>query len=652
MANIVINEISDNYTYNIGVNSYATVALPITASWGPAVLDPASVGATVDATGFGTVLDTQKWHHFPATPQGLDSFVATYRGASSNFKLNKDYSYQMAVTLLTAGYDVLVCRVSSGTPSDKFYTVVAGTTEPAAPAKGFTITAKYVGSFGDNINVKLQKKGIYANGAERKYWNAIISVQSSTGGYVAVENLNFVIDEPTAWDLPDYISVLSELESNFVIIANGAYNQSTVVTGSTIDDTTTPTEAVAKVLADGSNLAGGADEYALPTSETLATYKTSTIAMATARYADAYSTEMAAASEYIRKRSDYVNALTVAKATEFRSIKTMEFNYTAAFFAYSLLQDKLQYAPNRIISPGWDDENVKKFYATSDVDLVAPMHKAVLNAAYYGRCGAGLLDAPLSCTQSTIWNDSIATPGYAQKLSRLVAPNPLETNAPLYNTNIGLIVNWGTYKLVGMSKQVHVSPAFLALLIARAQILNQPVQYEWLLPTNKKHNLNIGKLDWEVKKSNLDKWQTIEGVSLNVIANIPSLGVIIWGNSTLMNVPPATYNALANLSTRYLMNAVENVIYIVGLGITFNYSNGEALSSFKVGVTPILDTMKYAGAIEGYKIVANTAVNSEDYVAYQTVVGQIYMQVNGVVNDIICDLVALPPNADLSQFGE
>ena len=652
MANIVINEISDNYTYNIGVNSYATVALPITASWGPAVLDPASVGATVDATGFGTVLDTQKWYHFPATPQGLDSFVATYRGASSNFKLNKDYSYQMAVTLLTAGYDVLVCRVSSGTASAKFYTVVAGTTEPAAPAKGFTITAKYVGSFGDNVNVKLQKKGIYANGAERKYWNAIISVQSSTGGYVAVENLNFVIDEPTEWDLPDYISVLSELESNFVIIANGAYNQSTIVTGSTIDDTITPASTEATALANGSNLVGGADEYALPTAADLDQYKTSTIAMGTARYAAAYSADVAPSIDYILKMTATVNALTVDKATLFRSIRTMEFNYTAAYFAYSLLQDKLQYAPNRIISPGWDDENVAKFNTAGTVDVVAPLHKAILNAAYYGRCGAGLLDAPLSCTQTTIWNDSIDSPGYAQKLSQLIAPNPLDTNAPLYNTNIGLFAPWGTYKLVGMSKQVHVSASFLALLIARAQILNQPVQYEWLLPTNKKHNLNIGKLDWEVKKSNLDKWQTIEGVSINVIANIPSLGVIVWGNSTLMNVPPATYNALANLSTRYLMNAVENVIYIVGLGITFNYSNGEALSSFKVGITPILDTMKYAGAIEGYKIVANTAVNSEDYVAYQTVVGQIYMQVNGVVNDIICDLVALPPNADLSQFGE
>ena len=330
----------------------------------------------------------------------------------------------------------------------------------------------------------------------------------------------------------------------------------------------------------------------------------------------------------------------------------MEFNYTAAYFAYSLLQDKLQYAPNRIISPGWDDQNVKQYDSSAYILDVSPLHKAILNAAYYGRCGAGLLDAPLSCTQNTIWNDAVDNTGYAQALSRLTAPNPLETNAPLYNTNIGLYAPWGTYKLVGMSKQVHVSASFLALLIARAQILNQPVQYEWLLPTNKKHNLNIGKLDWDTKKSNLDKWQSIEGVSINVIANVPSLGIIIWGNSTLMDVPPATYNALANLSTRYLMNAVENVIYIVGLGITFNYSNSEALSSFKVGCTPILDTMKNAGAIEGYKIVANTAVNSEDYVAYQTIVGQIYLQVNGVVNDIICDLVALPPNADLSQFGE
>ena len=101
MANIVINEISDNYTYNIGNNAFATVALPITASWGPAFLDPTSVGLTEDNAGFTAELDNVKWTQFPATRQGLDAFVSAYRGPSSLYKAHKDYSYQTAITLLT-----------------------------------------------------------------------------------------------------------------------------------------------------------------------------------------------------------------------------------------------------------------------------------------------------------------------------------------------------------------------------------------------------------------------------------------------------------------------------------------------------------------------------------------------------------------------
>jgi hypothetical protein len=52
MANIVINEISDNYTYNVGDSSFATVALPITACWGPALLAPSSLGGTDNEAGF------------------------------------------------------------------------------------------------------------------------------------------------------------------------------------------------------------------------------------------------------------------------------------------------------------------------------------------------------------------------------------------------------------------------------------------------------------------------------------------------------------------------------------------------------------------------------------------------------------------------
>ena len=91
---------------------------------------------------------------------------------------------------------------------------------------------------------------------------------------------------------------------------------------------------------------------------------------------------------------------------------------------------------------------------------------------------------------------------------------------------------------------------------------------------------------------------------------------------------------------------------MVSLGITFTYNNKQALSAYVVGCSPILDTMRNVGAIEDYKIVANTAINGEDDVNAQTIVGQIYMKVYGVVNDIVTDLYALPPTADLSQFGE
>lgn len=650
MANIVINEISDNYTYNIGVNSFATVALPITASWGPAVLDPQSVTGTATTTSNGAAnfkksVANTKWLHFPATPQGLDNFLATFRGPSSTYKINKDYSYQMAITLLTAGYDVLVNRVCSGAPAGYSYVVVEATTDPQAVAKGFYVKAKYAGTFGNNVNVAFNRKTYNDGVADRSYWNVVVSVTDTVGNYTAVENFNFVISEPTTWDLPDWLDVLEDVDSKFIVVANG--NSSTLGTVADTDEPSSGASGTAKALAAGHKLEGGADERAAGTASADVTLAST---FATIRYTDAgnlVDQSLSISNLYITA----VGATPTTDLTRVHSTLATEFNYTAAYFAYAQLQDKLQYNPNRIIAPGWDDMNLLKIggdtvVATIGMWEVAPLQKAITLAAYYGRCGAGLLDIPLTCDVDTVQT-------YANKLSALTSPNPLENNAPLYNTNYALFAPWGRYKLVGMGKQVHVSPSFLALLIARAQILNQPIQYEWILPTNKKHNLNIGKLDWEVSKATLDSWQNIdEGVSLNVIADIPGLGINVWGNSTLFNVPPATYNALANLSTRYLMNAVENQAYIVSLGITYTYNNSEAVSSYVVGCSPILDTMKNVGAIEDYKIKANPDIDGNDHVNANTLIGKIYMKVFGVVNDIVTDLYALPPTADLSQFGE
>ena len=95
MANIQINEISQNYSYNIGSSSFCTVALPITASWGPALIDPKSANRDLK-----DLLESITWKKFPATQAGVESFISTFRGPAANYRIAKDYSYHTALTLL------------------------------------------------------------------------------------------------------------------------------------------------------------------------------------------------------------------------------------------------------------------------------------------------------------------------------------------------------------------------------------------------------------------------------------------------------------------------------------------------------------------------------------------------------------------------
>lgn len=695
MAQITINEISQNYTYNIGSNAFATVALPITAMWGPAYMEPTTMGVTKDE-----MLEMTTWNHFPATQSGLESFVATYRGPASNFRMYNDYSYQMAMTLLTAGYDVLVCRVCPGTLAQGKLIIDSGMNTPLA------VSAKYPGTFGNQIRVTLKKVTKKEYDSVKKkyvelpyYWNAIVYVCDSSGVQTAVENLIFVFDINNS---TDNIPHISEVESKFITFAydnitsdnqNPADDLSCYLAGGTdnINSVTSkvPTDAVKgtyngekkwftpiykepanwdTVYTDTVTFVGYADATNEPTFVTTSAgsqgkapefregvyynklevdvsneFSTELTKIAVIRYGDE------SANYVVQLKNAAANISDITKLTSFYH---MEWIYNAACDVYDLLKDKLNYNPQRIISPGWDDQDYLKLtgdYGT--VFQVSPIHQKILEVSYYSRCATGMIDIPRSCPRRLVYNDDVENPGYAQMLSRNEVPaGGNDVNAILFNTHCALFAPWGQYKYVGMGKQCIAPPALLALLIQRAMILNQSLQYEWALPTNRTHNLNIGKMDYKVPKKLLDIWQKLEGVGVNVITEIPELSLSIWGNSTLYEVPPATYQALANLSTRFLVNAVEDIAYKCGLAITFQYNNEQAYNKFYAGVTPTLDTMKNVGAIDDYYVKMAADINGLDQVNANTVIGKIYLVINGVINDIIIDLIALPPGTDLNQY--
>lgn len=608
MANITISEISRNYSYNVSTSTFATVALPITASWGPAYQDPESLGVTLDY-----MLESTTWQHFPSSQDGLESFVSTYRGPASNYRLAKDNSYQLAMTLLTSGYDVLVCRLCPGTMAQGTFTSNGGQT--------LTIKAKYPGTFGNSLMVVLQKV------PNRKYWNLIVYIVDTTGVKTSAENLSFVMDLA---DADDSILHIDEIESDFLTFA----------ISDTIPATATFTE-------QSIMLTGGTDKAESAAADAM---MTEALELATKRYTDAGYED---AAEYLEALKTLQGQSPDTATAE--SIRYMEWMYTNCIEVYNLLKDKLTYNHNFIISPGWDDMNVTEIDGSvpTRFNEISPIHLKLMDCAYYSRCACSLLDIPRSLPRSAVYNESTdeGEEGYAQMLARYMPPNAdLDVNASLYHTHSALFGPWAQYTYVGTSRQAPAPASFLHLLINRAMILNQTVQYYWILPSTRKHSLTIGKPDYNVPKTLLDEWQKLEGVGVNVLTTIPDLGTTIWGNSTLYEVPPATYQALANLSTRYLVNAIEDIVYRAGIAITFRYNNEEAYSSFYAGVTPTLDTMRNAGAIVDYYVRMSADINGLDQVNANSVIGKIYITVPGVINDITVDLIALPPNVDLDQY--
>ena len=741
MAKITINEISKNYQVTTGTSTFATVALPITASWGPGYFDPDTIvnecqvldpDRDWDAENHSDMLGMTAWRRFPATQAGLESFVSTYRGPVANYRLANDYSYQMALTLLGAGYDVLVCRMSPGAKAGGKFVLKDQTAQQQA-ANFITVKAKYPGVFGNNLRVEFRNIGyMYSTSAGNQwsyYWNMIISIVDSTGVASAVENKTFVFDvDDSNETIPHYL----EVESEFVDIS---------VTGTIPDyaidpETDRPTRIVlidadSVDLDDGRDhtwavLSGGTDKAEIPNTPTdwssltgdakiLAQKKnllTDAKKWASARYREkagnfntgfeydpsernyvlAFDYLLGDTQDVVEAIASYLGissddpryqhiqeqvgsfSLDVMDLAKIEAIRFREWIFTHAVGilgtggkyegVYDLLKDKLAYNPNRVIAPGWDDQDflylfgeVSPIALCSDVwgiRTTSPLHRKLMDVAYHSRCATGLLDIPRSLDKKYVYNDESGDMkdwGYAQKLARYVPENAdFAADVTLFHSHSALFTCWGRYQYSSLARQSIAPPAFLALLIWKAMIMNQSLQYEWILPTDRRQNVRVGKLDYEISQKLLSQWQNTEGVGVNCITVIPDLGTTLWGNSTLFEVPPATYQALANLSTRYLVNAIENIVYKTGISITYQYNNSEAYSTFVAGTLPILDTMKNSGAIEDYKIRMSLDINELDQVAANSVVGTIYIVVSGVINDITVDLIALPPTTDLSVY--
>lgn len=667
MSQIIINEISDNYTYTVGDSNYATVAMPITSCWGPGFFDPNLVISDDEAETLEdkTTLELEQiaWQRYTANQEGIESFISDYRGPASNYRMAKDYSYYMAVTLLTSGYDVLVCRLSPG--SCAVSAPIAVKTEGSADAEGCSLSlkAKYPGTFGNQLICSLYKP------VNRSYWYLVTYVQDSSGVRTAVENVSFVFDPKNSTDSIPYVD---EVESQFVEVVHSGdikdtytfqlngqdVKQGIQLSGGTDRASVEEDTKACDVVMDAANIALQRF-YESRTADSVTVTDIDEFQYMKQLKADAGITTAPQSGAYSGASED---AASVKDMETAETIRYNEWVYKYAVKVYDLLKDKLAYNPNRIISPGWDDVDVTSIGGvyqpsvdgTQAMDCISPIHLKLMECAYFSRCATAYLDVPKCLPRKDVYNESETYKGYAQMLSTFEPVNSdFEVNTSLYSTHSALFAPWAQFKYVGTNKYNVAPPAFLTLLVQRSMVLNQSLQYEWILPSSRTHSIVINKPAYTVPKKVLDLWQPTDeqgGVGVNVLTDIPGMGVTLWGNTTLFNTPPATYNALRQLSTRHLMCALEDVIYKAGIRITFQYSNQQAYSSFHAAVTPLLDTMKNCGAIEDYYVTMAHDLDAVGMIKANSVVGKVVIVPVGVIEKITVDLIALPPGTDLTTY--
>lgn len=275
-------------------------------------------------------------------------------------------------------------------------------------------------------------------------------------------------------------------------------------------------------------------------------------------------------------------------------------------------------------------------------------HLTLLEVAANSKCGAAFIGTPFGMKRGT-YNEVTHTKTGAVKFK-----DDLSAMAGASLSTFGELVGpWckTTLPINGANSWITPELAHL-LLIINAQGVGGQNKW-WMVPAGMMGTGVAHSPEYRIKKAYLDIIQDHdEGVCMNPLMQVPGKGFTCFGNSTLWDKPLGTYNALQNLSTRLLTNRVKQRIWDTALQILFKYNNENAYSHFYAGVSPLLDEMRAVGALTGteanpwgYKIIMNPDIINLDRINANTVIGRVELAVTGVIDTVDVDLFLLPPTA-------
>jgi hypothetical protein len=621
----------------------------ITVRLGNAWTQPAAMSCSAAADGSGVTGATVDELVFNSAVQGVSgTYVFTYDGtkwtlgSGASSKVVTPAQYGVKYTGTPANNDTITVTFAFGTPAD-VAGLSAGTAAVIdASTQEVRLQAKYPGTFGNNLKVRI-KCGLNGNGF--KIGTVEVFDNNGYSGHPneivptdqLLELVSVAFDEDAASDNRPLITeaTFSNLDTPRFIVTG---------TGADVSPSEYPTGMQVVSLLYGTDYA--TDLGTDVTGQSIPITADAILELV----AERFPTD----SQFYSYMSTIAHDYEVNDQDALIRLYNQQIMYSRFYKCVSELTDPICYDWDALVQGIADDQYVPKSFLEANRDTffmeyeVSTLVTRMIEVAANSKCGAALIGTPFGMPRGI----QTGTGASAVKTGALKYKDSIsQVVGPVYSTFGEVVGPWckTTLALAGANSWIAPEVAHLLLIINSKGIGGQ--NKWWMVPAGMLGTGIVHTPEYKIKRHYLDLIQDHdEGVCLNPLMEVPGKGFTCFGNSTLWDKPLGSYNALQNLSTRFLTNRVKQRIWDTALQILFRYNNEDAYSHFYAGLSPLLDEMRAVGALTGneynpwgYRIIMNPDIVNLDRINANTVIGKVELAVTGVIDTVDVDLFLLPP---------
>lgn len=168
----------------------------------------------------------------------------------------------------------------------------------------------------------------------------------------------------------------------------------------------------------------------------------------------------------------------------------------------------------------------------------------------------------------------------------------------------------------------------------------------WFSPAGSRRGNYLGITDIAFNPSQKTQRDSLYKAGVNPIANIPGIGVVLYGDKTKLGRP----SAFDRINVRRLFLAIERAIAIAGKNVMFEFNDAFTRAEFVNIVEPFLREIKGRRGITDFYVQCDESNNTPEVVDRNEFIASIYIKPARSINYVTLNFVATRTGANFEEI--